>query len=116
MALVDVQETWSDDDHGAEVVVLGCAGMARFRTRLEEALATARSDFEATLGAPDALATLQMRPLGARLAFLFWGAALHADGSDEAILTHFLDRHLGPPAPRDERYLARIASVSGLES
>ncbi|MDF1564089.1 MAG: acyl-CoA dehydrogenase family protein [Deltaproteobacteria bacterium] len=82
--------------------------------RILAALEAAEAHLRQTLEAPDALATLEMRRAGERLSFLLWAAAMAADGTDGAVLEHFLDRRLGPAAPLDEAYLARIARLSGL--
>jgi acyl-CoA dehydrogenase len=80
--------------------------------RIGAAVRAARAELESVLAAPEAEATLRMRPLGARLAFLQWAAALRADGTPAPVLDHFLDRRLGPEASRDARYLARIAALA----
>jgi hypothetical protein len=54
-----------------------------------------------------------MRSVGTRAAFLLWAAAMHADGTPPEVVEHFLDRRLGPPAPRDAAYLRRIATLCG---
>ena len=80
--------------------------------RLEAAVKTWSQAFQEVLSTDEAAATLKMRPLGAHLAWLQWAVAMRADGTDEAIVDHFLDRRIGPEAARDEAYLARIRSIS----
>ncbi|RMG20655.1 MAG: hypothetical protein D6729_02410, partial [Deltaproteobacteria bacterium] len=69
--------------------------------RLSSAVERWSREFDDVLSAAEGEATLRMRPLGAHLAWLQWAAAMVADGTDEEIIEHFLDRRIGPPAPRD---------------
>ncbi len=87
--------------------------LAKGAPRLLTAIDTARGAFLETLECDDGVATLRMRQAGETLSFLIWAAVMQNDGTDQAIIDHFLDRHLGPTAPRDETYLGRIAALSG---
>ena len=80
--------------------------------RLAAALKAARASFAQALAAGDAPASLLMRPLGSRLAWLQWACAMVEDGTDAALVDHFLDRRLGPAAQRDAAYLSRIRTLS----
>lgn len=80
--------------------------------RLLEAVGEARAAMTEVLAVDPAAASLRIRPLGARLAWIQWAAAMHADGTPGQIIDHFLDRRLGPTAIRDASYLARIKSIS----
>jgi len=80
--------------------------------RLAAALSAAERDFEELLAAPEAEASVRMRPMGSRLAFLQWAAAMIADGTDAELVEHFLDRRIGPAAVRDAEYLGRLGRLS----
>lgn len=88
------------------------AEQALGHARLAAAVSQTRGELETALVADDASASLRMRHLGSRMAWLQWAAAMHADGTDPRLLEHFLDRRLGPAAPRDGAFLSRIASLS----
>lgn len=80
--------------------------------RLAAAQESARAALARALEADDATASLLMRPLGSRLAWLQWACAMVEDGSDAALVDHFLDRRLGPAAERNAAYLSRIRTLS----
>jgi acyl-CoA dehydrogenase len=81
--------------------------------RLAAEVARGRSEMDEVLALDDGAASLRMRPLGARLAWIQWAAAMVAEGTEAEVVDHFLDRRLGPEAARDAAYLKRIAAVSG---
>lgn len=82
--------------------------------RFLTALAAAERDFAELLEMPEAVATLRIRPLGARLAWLQWAAAMLEDGTETEVIEHFLDRRVGPRAPCDDAYLQRIRKLVDL--
>lgn len=81
-------------------------------TRVTAALEAARADFMAALGADDASASLLVRPLGSRLAWIQWACAMLQDGTEPRLIEHFLDRRIGPAAKKDAAYQARIRELS----
>ena len=90
----------------------GLARAAEGDARLAAAVGEAQAAFDRLLAAPADLATLQMRALGGRLAWLQWALAMREDGSDPALIAQLLDRRVGPAAARDATYLARVAALS----
>lgn len=80
--------------------------------RLRDALAQTRKDFAAMLSGDAGAATLQMRPIGARMSYLHWACAMVHDGTQPELVEHFLDRRIGPQAARGAAYLKRIALLS----
>ncbi|MBI5512001.1 MAG: acyl-CoA dehydrogenase family protein [Deltaproteobacteria bacterium] len=80
--------------------------------RIRTAAAAARSELEAALAGDEALATLVIRRLGSRIAYLFWAAAMHADGTEPALIDHFLDHAIGPQPAQDAAYARRIAALA----
>jgi acyl-CoA dehydrogenase len=85
---------------------------ARGHDRLTSALTETRRELERLLEADDGAASLQMRSTAARMAWLQWATAMATDGTDPALVSHFVDRRLGPAAPRDRTYLRRLESLS----
>jgi alkylation response protein AidB-like acyl-CoA dehydrogenase len=81
-------------------------------TRLTGLVNEARLELEEVLTREDGLATLMLRPLASRLAWLCWAAAMSRDGSDPELCEHFVARRLAPPAPKDGGYLARVARLA----
>ena len=88
------------------------ASQAAGHARVAPALESARGALAQALAADDAAASLALRPLGSRLAWLQWACAMLADGSEPALVGHFLDRRLGPAPKKDDAYLARIKELS----
>lgn len=88
------------------------AAQAKGNARLSGLVDACASRFATTLEAPDAEATLQMRPLTSEAAWLVWACAMQQDGTDPQVIAHFLDRRLGPPAARDAAYAARIKALA----
>lgn len=80
--------------------------------RLAAEVQAARAALARALEADDAAASLLMRPLGSRLAWLQWACAMVEDGSDSVLVDHFLERRLGPAAERNAAYLSRIRKLS----
>jgi hypothetical protein len=87
-------------------------GQAAGHVRAGAALDEARAALMQALGADDASASLLMRPLGNRLAWLQWACAMLQDGSDRLLVEHFFDRRFGPAAQKDASYQARIRELS----
>ena len=88
------------------------AAQAGGHARLAPAVEAARRALALALEADDAAASLLMRGLGNRLAWLQWACAMVEDGSEAALLDHFLDRRLGPAPQGEAAYLARIRMLS----
>jgi alkylation response protein AidB-like acyl-CoA dehydrogenase len=86
--------------------------LARGEPRLARAVGETAAELEAAFAVDPEVATLRLRGLGSRMLWLLWAAAMAADGTDRRLLEHFLDRRLGPAAPRDRAYLDRLAAVS----
>lgn len=86
--------------------------LAQGHARLAAAVSETRRELDAALAADDAAASLHMRPLGSRMAWLQWATAMTADGTDPQLVEHFIDRRLGPAAPRDTAYLERLELLS----
>ncbi len=85
---------------------------ARAHARLADAVSETERAFEEVLTAEAATSSLQMRIFGSRMAWLQWAAAMAADDTDPELVEHFIDRRLGPAAPRDGTYVRRLASLS----
>lgn len=79
---------------------------------LARAVKEARAEVEGVLGKDDGEATLGLRPLASRLAWLCWAAAMAHDGSEPEVREHFVARRLGPPVPRDAPYVARVSRLA----
>jgi len=88
------------------------AEQARGHARLAEAVSAARRELEQALSAGDDAASLRLKRLGDRLAWLQWATAMAADGTEPELVEHFLDRRLAPEAAVDERLLRRLAILS----
>lgn len=86
--------------------------LASGNTRLSAMVESCSKRFDAALDADDATATLLMRPLTSEAAWLVWACAMQTDGTDAAVIEHFLDRRIGPAAPRDKAYLERIRELA----
>jgi acyl-CoA dehydrogenase len=82
--------------------------------RIAGAIDTWGAEMSSLLAEEDAAATLRIRQAGGRLAWIQWAAAMLADGTEPALIEHFLDRRIGPEATRDSAYLERIRTLSGL--
>lgn len=80
--------------------------------KLAQAIDATQDAFSHMLAGDEACATLQMRPLGHRMSWLQWACAMREDGTEPELITHFLDRRIGPLAPRDADYLKRIKSLA----
>jgi len=80
--------------------------------RLKQAITWISRDFAAALADEEAVATLKLRALGSRMAWLQWACAMIADGSAPELLEHFLDRRIGPAAVRNGAYVERLARLS----
>jgi len=87
-------------------------GLVAGHAPLEAAVRRTAADFAAALADDPAAATLLMRGLGARMSWLHWAAAMVQDGTEDELVGHFLDRRLGPAAPRDAAYLARLERLA----
>ena len=87
------------------------AAQAKTDQRLSAAVDSCAKRFDAALDVDDATATLLMRPLTSEAAWLAWACAMLADGTERAVIEHFLDRRIGPHAPRDKAYLTRLQSL-----
>lgn len=88
------------------------AGLVSGHARLEAAVRETAAAFKEMLVGDAALATIRMRELGAKMSYLHWAAAMLQDGTERELVDHFVDRRIGPKAPRDAAYLGRIASLS----
>jgi alkylation response protein AidB-like acyl-CoA dehydrogenase len=88
------------------------SAQAKGEARLTALVDAAAQRFAQTLDAPDAEATLRMRPLASEAAWLVWACAMHNDGTERAVIEHFLDRRLGPEAARDGAYAKRIGELA----
>jgi hypothetical protein len=82
--------------------------------RIAGAINTWGAEMRSLLEEKDAAATLRIRQAGGRLAWIQWAAAMLADGTEPALIEHFLDRRIGPEATRDSAYLERIRTLSEL--
>lgn len=81
--------------------------------RLAEAVDTIGQELATVLAAADEqTASLRMRTVGARLAWLQWAAAMYQDNSEKLLVEHFLDRRIGPAARRDQHYLERLLTLT----
>ncbi len=88
------------------------AGQARGDARLTALVDATAKRFARTLDAPDSEATLRMRPLASEAAWLVWACAMRCDGTESAVIEHFLDRRMGPKAEPDAGYAARIKGLA----
>jgi hypothetical protein len=80
--------------------------------RLAEAVDTVGQELASVLVADEQTASLRMRTVGARLAWLQWAAAMYQDNSETLLVEHFLDRRIGPEAPRNQHYLGRLLTLT----
>jgi hypothetical protein len=88
------------------------AAQAKGDARLSAVVDATAKRFAQTLEVGDAEATLRMRPLASECSWLVWACAMHQDGTDRAVIEHFLDRRFGPSATRDAAYVARIKDLA----
>ncbi|OGQ85030.1 MAG: hypothetical protein A2289_18805 [Deltaproteobacteria bacterium RIFOXYA12_FULL_58_15] len=84
---------------------------AQGHARLTEVLITTRDDFDVAIKGDQALATLNMRFFGSRMAWLQWAAAMHQDGTERRTVDHFLNRRFAETAPHDLDYLQRVKEL-----
>ncbi|MFC1610453.1 acyl-CoA dehydrogenase family protein [Myxococcota bacterium] len=86
--------------------------LAQGHQRIEEAAKEVEATYRDLLEGDEAVASVRLRDVGSRMIWLLWGAAMHQDGTDAQVIDHFLDRRIGPAAPRDSAYLDRIANLA----
>ncbi|MEZ0312287.1 MAG: acyl-CoA dehydrogenase family protein [Myxococcota bacterium] len=109
-----ITQVWKDSQRKGmhKAFFAHLAAQAKGDARLTASVDSCAKRFAETLDAPDDVATLRMRPLTSEAAWLVWACAMANDGTERAVIDHFLDRRIGPQAPRDAAYAKRIKELA----